>query len=177
MNNWYWPTGESYVARKISRRKSRPRASFLRRAGSFLLLLLLGAGIGFGCMLGARIENFRATKFHGIKQDWSAKISPRHFLATGVDAKWLESNYDYYSLSEIIDPLIIGGGPPLIIERDSDIRVTGWDRNGLFRWYSEHDLPDWAGGGTIGRTPLIGPPAMRAGVGWSASTGGRTRLG
>jgi hypothetical protein len=75
----------------------------------------------------ATIDDDRTVALAGIKQDWTIRPSDRHMVKLGFDARSLEGDYDYYSYSEVDDPIFVGSGPPVTEEIEAVLENKGWD--------------------------------------------------
>jgi TonB-dependent receptor-like protein/carboxypeptidase family protein len=52
-----------------------------------------------------------------LRQDWTLETSERFRSKWGFDLRWDSASYDYTGHSEITDPLVTQGGPPVVIDR------------------------------------------------------------
>lgn len=73
----------------------------------------------------SQVRDERDFDVFALRQDWSLQLGRRHYLKAGVEARSFEAHYDYRSRSVFSDPFITGGGPPVVVERESFLEPSG----------------------------------------------------
>lgn len=72
-----------------------------------------------------RVDDDRHLEVIGLKSDWSWQFLENHTMQWGVDLRDIRSDYDYHSRGMVDNPAIVGDGPPVFTQIDSDLQVGG----------------------------------------------------
>ena len=79
-----------------------------------------------------RVNDERDYAVDGARQDWTFEASDRFRSRWGFDLRRYAAEYDYTGHSEITDPLVTGGGAPVITDRRVTEKPSGYETGVYF---------------------------------------------